>query len=68
MFFFQIFKCHKIILASCSEVFETMLFGSFKEANVNRDFEICISKTSPDVFDLAMRYQIVNLFLKTSLN
>jgi len=38
-------------------VFEKMLFGSFKEATADRDFEICISKTSPDVFDLAMRYK-----------
>jgi BTB/POZ domain len=46
-----------VFLASSSEVFEKMLFGSFKEATVDRDFEICISKTSPDVFDLAMRYK-----------
>jgi hypothetical protein len=35
-----------------------MLFGSFKEAKVDRDFEIGFTKTSPEVFELAMRYFI----------
>ena len=52
----QIFRCHKVFLATCSEVFERMLFGSFKEANKDRDYEIVLTKTSPGVFDLVMRY------------
>jgi hypothetical protein len=43
-------------LASSSKAFEKMLFGSFKEATVDIDFEICISKTLPEAFELAMRY------------
>jgi hypothetical protein len=43
-------------LATCSEVFDKMLFGSFKEANNDRDDEITLMETSPEVFDLAMRY------------
>jgi hypothetical protein len=42
-------------MASCSEVFEKMLFGTFKEATVDCDYEIILSKTLPEVFDLAMR-------------
>jgi BTB/POZ domain len=53
---FQLFRCHKAFLASNSEAFEKMLFGSFKEANAHRDFEICILDFSPAVFELAMRY------------
>jgi BTB/POZ domain len=53
---FQIFRCHKVFLASSSEAFEKMLFGAFKEGSVDRDYEICITKTSPVIFDLAMRY------------
>lgn len=49
------FRCHKVVLASCSEAFEKMLFGKFKEGSGDRDFEIVLDKTSPDVFDLAMR-------------
>jgi hypothetical protein len=41
-------------------VFEKMLFGSFREATADQDFEICLTKTSPDVFDLAMRYVVGN--------
>jgi BTB/POZ domain len=52
---FQLFRCHKAFLASNSEAFDKMLYGYFKETNVDRDFEICMSETSPDVFDLAMR-------------
>lgn len=49
------FRGHRIILAGRSKVFEKMLLGSFKEATVDRDYEIHITKTSPDAFDLAMR-------------
>lgn len=52
---FQVFRCHKNILALCSEAFEKLLFGRFKEATADRDYEIVLDKTSPYVFELAMR-------------
>ncbi|CAB3360870.1 Hypothetical predicted protein [Cloeon dipterum] len=52
-----VFKCHKLILAKASQVFANMLFGGFAEGHKDKDDAILIEKNStPDVFDLAMRF------------
>ncbi|XP_059486599.1 BTB/POZ domain-containing protein 2-like isoform X2 [Neocloeon triangulifer] len=52
----KIFKCHKLILAVASKVFETMFHGNFAEANKGPDDEIKIDDTEPMAFDAAMRF------------
>lgn len=63
MCLFQVFRCHKLLLATCSEAFAKMLFGFFREAAVDRDYEISITKTSPEVFDLAMRWDLISIMI-----
>jgi speckle-type POZ protein len=45
MIILQIFKAHKLILASCSPVFEAMFFGPLAEKQC-----ISISDVEPHVF------------------
>jgi hypothetical protein len=45
------------VLATASEAFEKMLFGSFQEASKDKDEEIKLGLSiSFEAFDLAMRY------------
>ncbi|XP_069677116.1 BTB/POZ domain-containing protein 6-A-like isoform X2 [Periplaneta americana] len=48
---FQIFKAHKLILASCSPVFEAMCFGPLAEKQC-----INVDDVEPDVFRILLQY------------
>ncbi|CAB3369949.1 Hypothetical predicted protein [Cloeon dipterum] len=53
----KIFKCHRIVLALESEVFEKMLFGSFAEGRKMKDDAIVFDdSTLPETFDQVMRF------------
>jgi len=51
----QVFKCHKVILASASSFFHKMFDGAFKEATFGKDEPITLENVTPAAFDLAMR-------------
>jgi len=53
--YFQTFKCHKFVLGAASCVFETMLFGNFREATLGKDEPITLENVTPAAFVLAMR-------------
>lgn len=48
---FEVFKAHKLILASCSPVFEAMCFGPLAEKQC-----ISIDDMEPDVFRMLLEY------------
>jgi BTB/POZ domain len=52
---FQDFKCHKLILSVASDVFQVMLYGSFKEGQMSPDNPIPMLNIDPEVFECAMR-------------
>jgi BTB/POZ domain len=52
---FQEFKCHKLVLSLASSVFDAMLFGHFREAQLEPDEPILLDKVSPQAFRCAMK-------------
>ncbi|XP_065335124.1 uncharacterized protein LOC135936291 [Cloeon dipterum] len=53
----QIFKCHKVILARASGFFANLLYGTFKETNLDKDDPMeHYGNVGPEAFDLAMRF------------
>jgi hypothetical protein len=52
---FQEFKCHKLVLSLASSVFDAMLFGHFREAQLEPDEPILLDKVSPKAFRCAMK-------------
>ncbi|CAB3377938.1 Hypothetical predicted protein [Cloeon dipterum] len=53
----QIFKCHKVILARASGFFANLLYGTFKETNLDKDDPMeHYGNVRPEAFDLAMRF------------
>ncbi|XP_065336744.1 kelch repeat and BTB domain-containing protein 8-like [Cloeon dipterum] len=54
----KMFKCHKIVLASSSEAFASMLYTDLVEGGKGKDDPITVDDESitPESFDLAMRY------------
>lgn len=66
--YFQLFRCHRIFLATSSEAFEKLLYGSFKEGNKDRDYEIVFSNVSPQVFEMAMRFDIIHFCFASNVN
>jgi hypothetical protein len=52
---FQEFKCHKLVLSLVSKVFDAMLFGHFREAQLEPDEPILLDKVSPQAFRCAMK-------------
>ncbi|XP_017021077.1 kelch-like protein 40b [Drosophila kikkawai] len=59
----EAFDCHKVILASCSEFFERLFLGSFREAKSD---EIRLQEVKPKTF--AMFIQYVYTYSKEKLN
>jgi BTB/POZ domain len=55
IFMFQKYKCHRMILAVASVVFETMFYGAFKEAKAGPDEPILLDNVSSESFVCAMR-------------
>jgi len=59
-FLHQAFKCHRLILASASPVFECLLFGKFEEACKSKDEIIAIDDVSENNLDAVIRYYFFN--------
>jgi BTB/POZ domain len=63
MFQNQNIKSHRLLLSISSCVFAKMLFGHFKEAKLGADEPIPLHGVTSDVFECAMRYYLIFIFL-----